>query len=105
VKLDCLVCGACCYGPDEYVSVTTPDKLRMSARVAGRYVVERNGRMFLRMVHGRCAALYARQGHYSCRIYAERPNVCHVVKAGSRECLNARRRHRVDERLAADEQR
>jgi Fe-S-cluster containining protein len=61
-------------------------------------VVKRKDRMFLRMVHGRCAALHARQGHYSCRMYAERPTPCHVVEQGSRECLDARRRHGVEER-------
>jgi Fe-S-cluster containining protein len=93
VKLDCQACGACCYGPEEYVSVSGPDLTRMSPNVVGRYVVERRDRRFLRMVHGHCAALHARQGHYSCRIYAARPTPCHVVEAGSRECLDARRRY------------
>jgi Fe-S-cluster containining protein len=45
------------------------------------------------MTHGHCSALHARQGHYSCRIYGERPNVCRVVEAGNRECLAARKKH------------
>jgi Fe-S-cluster containining protein len=92
MKLDCQACGACCYGPEEYVAVTASDLCRMRADVQKRYVVERRDRRFLRMQNGRCAALHARQGHYSCRIYGARPNVCHVVTAGSRECLDARRR-------------
>jgi Fe-S-cluster containining protein len=91
-QLDCLACGACCYGPDEYVAVTGIDLNRMSPRTQGRMVVKRRDRMFLKMVQGHCAALHARQGHFSCRMYAERPSPCHIVEAGSRECLDARRR-------------
>src|SRR5262245_53351190 len=39
VVLDCLSCGACCYGPDDYVSVSGPDRDRMTAQTAARYVV------------------------------------------------------------------
>ena len=55
-------------------------------------MVKRHDRMFLRMLHGHCAALHARQGHFSCRMYAERPTPCRVVEPGGRECLDARRR-------------
>ncbi len=96
MTLDCLACGACCYGPEEYVAVTALDLHRMGARTQGRYVVKRRERMFLRMTHGRCAALHARQGHFSCRVYAERPSPCRVVEPGGRECLDARRRHGID---------
>jgi Fe-S-cluster containining protein len=96
VTFDCQACGACCYGPEEYVAVTAVDLCRMSPRVAGRYVAERGERRYLKMVHGRCAALHARQGHFSCRIYGMRPEPCQVVEAGSRECLVARRRRGVD---------
>jgi Fe-S-cluster containining protein len=92
---DCLACGACCYGPDEYVSVTALDLNRMSGRTQGRMVVKRRDRMFLKMVQGHCAALHARQGHFSCRMYAERPAPCRIVEPGSRECLDARRRRGV----------
>lgn len=93
MQYDCLACGACCYGPEEYVAVLASDLCRMSARMQGRFVVERRERRFLKMVHGRCAALHARQGHFSCRMYAERPTPCRVVEPGGRECLDARRRH------------
>jgi Fe-S-cluster containining protein len=93
---DCLSCGACCYGPEDYVAVTGPDRDRMGARDASRYVIRRGDRLWLRMVNGHCAALRARQGHFSCRIYGGRPSVCHVVEQGSRECLDARRRRGVD---------
>jgi Fe-S-cluster containining protein len=95
MQLDCQACGACCYGPEEYVGVTATDLLRFEARAAARYVVRRKERVFLRMLHGHCAALHARQGHFSCRIYGMRPTPCRVVEAGSRECLDARRRHGV----------
>jgi Fe-S-cluster containining protein len=95
LQYDCLSCGACCYGPEDYVAVSGPDRDRMEARTAGRYVLRRGDRLWLRMVNGHCAALHARQGHFSCRIYGQRPTPCHVVEAGSRECLDARRRRGV----------
>jgi uncharacterized protein len=95
MKLDCLACGACCYGPAEYVAVTAIDLCRMTPKTQGRYVQRVGERSYLKMVHGHCAALHARQGHYSCRIYAQRPQPCHTVEAGSRECLDARRRRGV----------
>jgi Fe-S-cluster containining protein len=91
--LDCLDCGACCFGGEEYVAVTQTDLTRMSGALQSRYVVRKKERIFLKMVQGHCAALHARQGHYSCRMYGSRPNVCKVVEVGSRECLDARRRH------------
>jgi Fe-S-cluster containining protein len=97
VAYDCLACGACCYGPEEYVAVAAPDLRGMSARTAGRFVVQRRDRMFLKMVHGRCAALHARQGHFSCRMYTERPAPCRVVEPGGRECLDARRRRGISD--------
>lgn len=96
MQYDCLTCGACCYGPEEYVGVSGVDLCRFEPRARARYVVERRDRVFLRMVHGRCAALHARQGHFSCRIYKMRPTPCRVVEPGGRECLDARRRRGVD---------
>jgi Fe-S-cluster containining protein len=96
MKLDCQICGACCYGPGEYVAVIASDLCRMSSTVQGRYLQRVGERVYLKMVHGHCAALHARQGHYSCRIYKMRPQPCHVVEAGSRECLVARQRRGVD---------
>jgi Fe-S-cluster containining protein len=94
---DCQRCGACCYGPEDYVAVTGPDRERMGRQAAARYVERRGDRLWLKMLHGRCVALHARQGHYSCRIYGGRPSVCRVVEAGSRECLDARRRRGVSD--------
>jgi Fe-S-cluster containining protein len=96
MELDCQSCGACCYGPESYVTVTAADLRQMSPAQVGRYVARRGERTWLKMIHSRCAALHARQGHFSCRIYGARPNVCHVVEAGSRECLDARRRRGID---------
>jgi len=95
VHYDCQRCGACCYGPDAYVSVTDPDFDAMSRQTRARLVVRKGERRYLKMLHGHCAALRARQGHYSCRIYGERPLPCHTVAAGSRECLAARTKRGV----------
>jgi Fe-S-cluster containining protein len=95
MQYDCLSCGACCYGPEEYVAVSAVDLCRMTKKAASRYVVTVGERKYMRMVHGHCAALHARQGHYSCRVYGMRPQPCKIVDAGSRECLDARRRRGV----------
>jgi Fe-S-cluster containining protein len=97
VHYDCQRCGACCYGPEEYVAVSEVDLMGMSRQMRARLVVRRGERRYLKMLHGHCAALRARQGHYSCRIYGARPRPCHVVEAGSRECLAARRRRGIEE--------
>lgn len=97
VTFDCLTCGACCYGPAEYVSVKASDLDRMGRSTAGRYVIRRRERAFLKMRMGHCAALQARQGHFTCRIYGERPEPCRVVEPGGRECLDARRRRGIDD--------
>jgi Fe-S-cluster containining protein len=67
----------------------------MTAQARSRYVVRSGGRVYMKMVSGHCAALHARQGHFSCRVYGMRPNVCQVVEASSRECLDARRRRGI----------
>ncbi|HEX4461765.1 MAG TPA: YkgJ family cysteine cluster protein [Polyangia bacterium] len=95
MQLDCQTCGACCYGPEEYVSVNGADLCRFDVQSTARYVVRKKERVFLRMLHGHCAALRARQGHFGCRIYAMRPTPCRVVEPGGRECLDARRRRGI----------
>jgi Fe-S-cluster containining protein len=92
MNYDCQSCGACCYGPLDYVAVSAPERERLGRQAAARYVERRGDRLWLKMLHGRCTALRARQGHYSCRIYGARPAVCRVVEPGARECLEARRR-------------
>ena len=93
---DCLACGACCYGPEDYVDLLPSDLSNLSARSLARYTVRRGPRRALRMVQGHCAALKSRQGHFSCRLYSQRPRACRVVERGSLECLDARRRQNVN---------
>ena len=87
---DCQTCGACCYGPEDYVDVKPADLVRMSKRTWTRHTARLGPRFVMKMTHGHCSALHARQGHYSCRIYAQRPDACRIVEPGSAECLNAR---------------
>src|SRR5262245_48693972 len=96
MQYDCLSCGACCYGPHEYVAVTAVDLCRMNRQTQSRFVVDVGPRKYMKMVHGHCAALHARQGHYSCRVYKMRPKACQIVEPGSRECLVARKKRGVD---------
>ena len=94
-QFDCQTCGACCYGPEDYVDVKPKDLVRMKRATLARYTDRLGARWVMRMQHGHCAALHARQGHYSCRIYAQRPDACRIVEAGSVECRVAREKRGV----------
>ena len=94
-QFDCQTCGACCYGPEDYVDVKPADLVRMTRATLARHTDRLGARWVMRMQHGHCSALHARQGHYSCRIYAQRPNACRIVEAGSVECRVAREKRGV----------
>jgi Fe-S-cluster containining protein len=67
----------------------------MRPRTIARYVEHYGPRAAMKMVHGHCAGLHARQGHFTCRIYGERPEGCRIVAPGSAECMTARRKHQI----------
>ena len=95
-NFDCQVCGACCYGPAQYIAVVETDLLGMCRDTRARMVVRHGERRDLRMVNGPCAALKASPAYYECRMYDERPVPCRSVEAGSRECITARARRGVE---------
>ncbi len=89
---DCLACGACCFGPRDYIDVRATDLVRMSAPTVRRFVLGERSRS-MRMAKGHCAALRIVRSQHYCTIYAERPEACRSITPGNRECLSARRRH------------
>ena len=93
----CLSCGACCssFRVSFYWAEST-------AHPDGHVPVELTNSVtpVTRCMQGtdssspRCVALGGRVGEgVSCRIYAQRPSVCHEVQPGDEFCQRARRRH------------
>jgi Fe-S-cluster containining protein len=84
----CFSCGACCFGPENYVQVFDEDLENLTADQVARLTVSSTlpadprkpggsepGR-FMRMENGHCAALDRSGGKFRCSIYAARPMVC-----------------------------
>jgi Fe-S-cluster containining protein len=94
--LDCLTCGACCFGDDGWVHVDGADDARVdgSEALARLVVLTRHGayvKRSLRMVDGACAALKREKTGVSCSVYRDRPTVCRDLERGSSACHAARK--------------
>lgn len=88
----CLSCGACCFGPANYVQVFPDDLAQLSEEQRKRLVVlstvavddrppgATGDELFMRMEKGHCAALDTRGGQFKCSIYEQRPLLCRVYK-------------------------
>ena len=51
---------------------------------------------FMKMVDGHCKALCTTvPKRFECRVYEDRPTLCHALEPGSSPCLEARARHHV----------
>jgi Fe-S-cluster containining protein len=97
---ECTACGACCFDDDDrYVELWSVDQERLGASLH-RVAVARDGRLFLRMLEGRCASLRVTQTSsaevtgarsFTCAIYDRRPDACRALARGSRACIEARR--------------
>lgn len=86
--LDCLTCAACC-GP-AYDTVELADDEPIVG-LKPDLVIRREGRIELKRIDGRCAALAAEAPH-TCAIYANRPRTCSGFDLAGEHCLTARRR-------------
>jgi hypothetical protein len=90
--LDCQACAACCRHAYELVPVGRNEPL--FARFS--HLCEKKGKVLTVRrdpVRKRCAALDGPdQGPYACGIYSERPSTCRDFTAGSKNCIEARRR-------------
>ena len=83
---ECLDCGACCFSNLEtYVRVTGDDHEILGDR-AEDLVHWQGNRAYMKMVHGRCAALTIVNGRFVCTIYDVRPQTCRDLARGSPEC-------------------
>jgi Fe-S-cluster containining protein len=88
---DCTACGACCFGRhDRYIALLPQDAGRPIPKAA---TAEIEGRRYMKMVCGHCAQLTVTEtGATLCAVYEDRPEACRAFRAGSFECLQARRR-------------
>ncbi len=86
--LECLRCGACCFGDgDRYVPVTGNDHARLGDHAEGLTVFIGN-RCFMRMDAGHCAALeLTADGRFVCSVYLTRPDTCRDLARGGAACL------------------
>lgn len=89
VSFDCVSCGACCFSRN-------PKYLQLLAWDAGRTLppeslFSEEGRTYVDFSCGHCVHLDLSGGKAVCGVYAERPEACRAFRAGSFECVKARR--------------
>lgn len=96
-RLDCQTCGGCCreaygaveIGPREPVRKRHPE-----------FIVQLGPRLGIRREGERCAALQGSiEERFTCLIYEARPKTCRDFERGGRNCLDARQRLGLSQRL------
>lgn len=105
---DCLDCGACCGSllcvgvrpvenvlPEDYWDITAQGK---SVEIVVNRYLRRNSETFA------CIALDGEIGvQVGCRIYEDRPKMCHIFEAGSDRCRTIRRAYGIEPFLTVQE--
>jgi Fe-S-cluster containining protein len=102
-KYDCVTCGACCFGPRDYVQVFMHDADRLGPEQTAQMVAPAVGeipastgraaepRRFMKMCNGHCAALKTDvPDRFVCQVYEDRPTLCRALEPGTTPCLEAR---------------
>lgn len=90
---DCVTCGACCFSKNPRYLALLPDD-------AGRALPPENlfehaGRTYVDFSSGHCLHLQLGGGQALCAVYEDRPEACRAFRAGSFECIKARRANGV----------
>tara|TARA_R110000751_G_scaffold66780_6_gene136459 strand:+ start:18416 stop:18784 length:369 start_codon:yes stop_codon:yes gene_type:complete len=86
---DCVSCGACCFSRHpRYLALSPWDASR--ALPEGSLFAE-GGQTFVKFDCGRCVHLQLGGGKAVCGVYEDRPEACRAFRAGSFECVKARR--------------
>jgi hypothetical protein len=110
---DCVTCGACCFSKNPRYLVLLPEdfeagrvsgaidpgdqsQAEKAATVARRRLppeslFEHEGRTYVDFSCGHCVHLQLGEGRAVCVVYEERPEACRAFRAGSFECMKARR--------------
>ena len=87
---DCVSCGACCFSKNpRYLILLPEDKSRV---LPADILFESDDNTYVRFEGGHCVSLYDDgAGGRVCGVYEDRPHACRAFRAGSFECLKARR--------------
>jgi Fe-S-cluster containining protein len=86
---DCVTCGACCFSKNPRYLVLLPEDARR--RLPETSLFAHEGRTYVDYRCGHCVHLKLGDGQAVCAVYEDRPEACRAFRAGSFECMKARR--------------
>lgn len=88
-SFDCVSCGACCFSTNpKYLPLLNWDASR---KLPEDSLFREGDRTYVRFDCGHCTHLQLDGGKAVCGVYEERPEACRAFRAGSFECVKARR--------------
>ncbi|HBH44267.1 MAG TPA: hypothetical protein DDY28_07655 [Hyphomonas atlantica] len=88
-SFDCVSCGACCFSRNpRYLSLLPWDAGRS---LPADSLFSEQGQTFVKFECGHCVHLDLSNGKAACGVYEDRPEACRAFRAGSFECVKARR--------------
>ncbi len=95
VSFDCVSCGACCFSRNPRYLVLFPEDASRNLPQESLFEAEDKygeRQTYMRFEGGRCTQLCdGGQGRRVCGVYEARPEACRAFRAGSFECVKARR--------------
>lgn len=88
-SFDCVSCGACCFSSNpRYLRLLNWDANRT---LPAESVLADGDTRYVRFECGHCVHLQLGAGKAVCAVYEDRPEACRAFRAGSFECIKARR--------------
>lgn len=88
-SFDCVSCGACCFSKNpKYLSLLNWDASR---NLPEDSLFREGDATYVRFDCGHCTHLQLGAGTAMCGVYEDRPEACRAFRAGSFECVKARR--------------
>ena len=88
-SFDCVSCGACCFSrKPRYLALLPWDASRT---LPADSLFSEGGQTFVKFDCGHCVHLQLAGGKAVCGVYDDRPEACRAFRAGSFECVKARR--------------
>ena len=88
-SFDCVSCGACCFSRNpRYLQLLPWDTARS---LPPESLFTESGCTYVKFEGGHCVHLDLSKGKAACQAYEDRPEACRAFRAGSFECVKARR--------------
>ncbi|KCZ47269.1 YkgJ family cysteine cluster protein [Hyphomonas pacifica] len=88
-SFDCVSCGACCFSRNpRYLQLLPWDASR---NLPSESLFTEGGNTYVSFACGHCVHLDLSAGKAACQVYEDRPEACRAFRAGSFECVKARR--------------